>query len=155
MERNGRRTAAHYEHPCFQMFLWYPTKEGTWELLFGRDKSPELHIELWEREGVKVMARNWGVDSHDLPPGIGDDVIPTGYVDFIEWRGRELMALVVPDPMPPGWDEYRLKRELRCGSDIKRVNPSERRAIDFVKFDALIEALHELQRDRPLQESAT
>jgi hypothetical protein len=143
------RSAASYDHACFQMWLWYPCPDGTWEILFG-DRGGDYHLYLWEGEGIRAMAKAWGVDPYDLGSGIGLDAIPTGYIDFTERMGRESLILVVPDPMPPGWDTIRLKKLLRCGDQIRQTHASTRRAADQAILKQMIEILKELQLQRPV-----
>jgi hypothetical protein len=143
-----RRNAAHHDNYCFQLFLWFPLPDGTWELKFGRGNPEDYHLDVWERETIPLVAKAWGIQAQDISPGLGDNAIPTGYVDFVEERGREFFVLIVPEELPPGWDLSRLKGELKCGSDIKRVQRVERRNAQPDAVANLISVLEELQMYR-------
>lgn len=147
-ESSDSRTAAGYDNPCFQMFLWYPLPSGHWDILFSQSAA-EYHLYLWESKGIHLMAEAWGINASDLGSGIGIDSIPTGYIDFEERNNREFMVLIVPEQLPPGWSTSRLKLELRCGSSINVIRPTSRRNADPQKVYQLISILQELQRERP------
>jgi hypothetical protein len=146
-----RRNAAHFEHYCFQLFLWYPLPDGTWRLKFGRGLPSDYHLDVWEVEAVPEMAKEWGIRPEDIAPGLGDHAIPTGYVDFMEERGREYFVLIIPEQLPPGWTLAQLKAQLNCGDDINRVKRVERRNADPDAVANLIDTLEELQMYRSVE----
>jgi hypothetical protein len=142
-----RRNAAFFDHYCFQLFLWYPLPDGTWKLKFGRGNPEDYHLDVWERETIPEMAEAWGIQARDISPGLGDNAIPTGYVDVTEDRhGRESFVLVIPEELPPGWTLSRLKDELRC--DVTKINRVERRSAKPDAVANLIDTLEELQMYR-------
>jgi hypothetical protein len=78
------------------------------------------------------MAEAWGIPEGSTPWAMEPYFIPSGYVDYKEVRGRDVMMLQVPKPFPPGWSLWKLKNELFCGDQIVDENVLEdpQRGID-------------------------
>ena len=110
------RTGAHYDDECFQQFIFFPLPNGQWEMLAGTAK--QYHAELWRQKGRAKMAKAWKVEDTTIPWALDEGLIATGYVDFKNVGIREVPYLVLPDPLPPGWTEGMVKRQLNCGSKI-------------------------------------
>jgi hypothetical protein len=116
------RQAMRGEHTCFEMFLWYFRPDGSWALVVGSEN--EYHADLWRKEGRSRMAHDWEIDISSIPTNFDPSWVPSGYVDFIEERGREFMVLVVPSVYPDGWDESKTKKTLLCSDKITRIKPN-------------------------------
>jgi hypothetical protein len=117
-----RRHAAYFDDPCFVLFLWYPTPDGQWQILFGSGDPKDMHYFLWIEKGIKFLAKAWGVDPADLWTDVGEDAIPTGYVDFKPDRsGKDMPVLILPEPLPDGWDVGRIRRTIRAFLEEKNL----------------------------------
>ena len=155
LRRVIRRNAAHYDNPCFESFLWFPLPNGEWKMLKGSGDPKEWHYHLWEGHGLNLLAEAWNIDPADLWSGAGDNAIPTGYVDFKEERFRDVPFLILPDPLPYGWDEDKVKDELRCGHRITDVRYIDRRAGTPEGINRLMGILKDLQTYRSLPSEPT
>jgi hypothetical protein len=110
-----RRLGAYYDDACFCLFLWVPMPPDAseWQILFGSGDPKDMHYFLWMDKGLKLLAEAWGVDKADLWAEVGEDAIPTGYVDFETVRGEDVPFLILPDPLPNGWNVSRVKTTIR------------------------------------------
>lgn len=155
IRRVMRRNAAHYDNPCFELFLWYPLPDGQWEILFGSGRPEEWHYHLWETRGIEALAKAWGIEAKDLWTGAGDNAIPTGYVDFKEENFRDVPFLILPEELPPDWTVDRIKDKLRCGHRIKEVMRVPRRSADPDAYQKLLGILKDLQVYRSVEDAPT
>lgn len=151
--RRIMRKASYFDDPCFQLFIWYPVPDGKWEIMFGSEHPDEIHYHVWESRGLDAVAKAWGVDRKMLWPGIGDNVIPTGYVDFKEhpkFPGRDVPFLIIPETLPSGWDLDKVKDNLKCGQRINEVVTSKRRNFDPDAYQKFLNTIRDIRLYRTM-----
>jgi len=102
--------------------------DGVWELVLG--DAQEYHADLWRRVGRKRLAEAWGIPESAVPWSLEPRLVPTGYVDFIEQSGRDVLVLELPSELPQGWTPGQVKARLRCGDKIQRVRENPARNAD-------------------------
>lgn len=146
-----QREAAGYGDPCFQLFLWYPLPDGNWGIVIDSDQ--EYHATLWKRRGRWELAKAWGLSINDVPIALEPGFIPTGYVDFEDVRGREVMSLIIPSILPEPWTVSKLKEELRCGFKIRTVKPTATRNVDLELVGSYETMFHNLRGNYNVQSS--